>query len=279
MEPKSTGGAKKHQWSQSRKFYLFRYYCSVNSFSVLERKTQLLNEEVGLHVRGYFCRQLNLRTQNELNTYSNVLTVIGDEFISVGRNFKCIVAHLDPPGTQKNLCQEIFDNDEPSPVVDQPSSVVDRHGIMQFSPDSLNFLISKAPAVIGPVVAGATAACVRKRKEEEDRGCRRCQEDHVFHHHEHVPVGNVHRTMGARIVCHAFCMTLISFLHLHSILLPLIRAASIAIRDYQGKGGRVGVNYVLPPIRNGSISPSIRLGVALRYFAGGSPYDIVCLWH
>jgi hypothetical protein len=50
---------------------------------------------------GYFCRQLNLHTQNELSTYSNVLTVVKDEFISVGRNFKCVVAYLDPPGTQK----------------------------------------------------------------------------------------------------------------------------------------------------------------------------------
>ena len=103
--------------------------------------------------------------------------------------------------------------------------------------------------MIGPVAASAVAACVRKRKEEEDRGhCHRHREDCVFHHREHVPVGNVHRTMGARIFHHALRMTLISFWRLHSILLPLIRAASIAIRDYQGKGGRVGGNYVLPPI-------------------------------
>ncbi len=130
--------------------------------------------------------------------------------------------------------------------------------------------------MIGPVSAGVAAACVMKRKEEE-RGC--CHwEDCVFHHCECVPVGKVHRTMGAQIFHCAFCMTLISFWHLHSILLPYIRAASIPIRNYQCKGGRVGGNYVLHPIPNGSISPSIHLGAALRYFAGGSPYDIVCVF-
>jgi hypothetical protein len=130
--------------------------------------------------------------------------------------------------------------------------------------------------VIGPVVAGAIAACVRKR-EEEERGRHR-RKDRVFHHRERVPVGKVHRTMGARIFRRAFRMTLTSFWRLHAILFPHIMAASIAVRDYQRKGGRVGGNYVLPPIPNGSISSSIRLGAALRYFAGGSPYDIVCVF-
>jgi hypothetical protein len=44
-------------------------------------------------------------------------------------------------------------------------------------------------------------------------------------------------------------------------------------RDYQRKGGREGGNYVLPPIPNGPISPSIHLGAMLRYFAGGRLYD------
>ena len=38
----------------------------------------------------------------------------------------------------------------------------------------------------------------------------------------------------------------------------------------------VGGSYSLPPIRNGPITTSIRLGAALRYFAGGAPYDIMC---
>ena len=65
------------------------------------------------------------------------------------------------------------------------------------------------------------------------------------------------------------------FLHLHSILLPHLLTAISNNRKYVSKGGREGGNYSLPPIRNGPISPSICLGAALRYFAGGSPYDIM----
>ena len=35
-------------------------------------------------------------------------------------------------------------------------------------------------------------------------------------------------------------------------------------------------NFKLPPVRNGPIDTSVRLACALRYFAGGSPYDIAC---
>ena len=84
--------------------------------------------------------------------------------------------------------------------------------------------------------------------------------------------------MGPRIFRRAFRMTLDGFWRLHSILLPHIRTAINRNRDYQRKGGRDGGNYTLPPIPNGPISPSIRLGAALRYFAGGSAYDIVCVF-
>jgi hypothetical protein len=46
------------------------------------------------------------------------------------------------------------------------------------------------------------------------------------------------------------------------------------LRTYEQRGGRGG-NYKLPPVRNGPVSTSVRLGCALRYFAGGSPYDIM----
>ena len=41
-----------------------------------------------------------------------------------------------------------------------------------------------------------------------------------------------------------------------------------------GKGGKVGF-ISPPPIPNGDISTSVRLALALRYFAGGSPYDLM----
>jgi hypothetical protein len=73
-------------------------------------------------------------------------------------------------------------------------------------------------------------------------------------------------------------MTLDSFWHLHAILLPHIRTAVSNNSEYKCKGGREGGNYSLPTIPNGPISTSARLGAAIRYFAGGSPYDIVCMF-
>ncbi len=57
------------------------------------------------------------------------------------------------------------------------------------------------------------------------------------------------------------------------IFTPLLTRIS-----YKRKGGRDGGNYSLPPIPNGVISPSMRLGAAIRYFSGGSPYDIMCVF-
>jgi hypothetical protein len=47
---------------------------------------------------------------------------------------------------------------------------------------------------------------------------------------------------------------------------------------YKKKGGRYGGNYSLPPVHNRPITSSVRLGAALRYFADGSPYDIMCVF-
>ena len=73
-------------------------------------------------------------------------------------------------------------------------------------------------------------------------------------------------------------MTFDAFWRLYSILLPHILSSIDEGSKYVRKGGREGGNYVLPPIRNGPIPHSIRLGAALRYFAGGSPYDIMCVF-
>ncbi|KAL3761721.1 hypothetical protein ACHAW5_005972 [Stephanodiscus triporus] len=47
---------------------------------------------------------------------------------------------------------------------------------------------------------------------------------------------------------------------------------------YERKGGRDGGRYSLPPIPNGPITTSIHLRAVLHYFAGGSPYDIMCMF-
>jgi hypothetical protein len=54
-----------------------------------------------------------------------------------------------------------------------------------------------------------------------------------------------------------------------------INCTHLKLRHHIPKGGRSGGKFKPPPIRNGRISSSVRLACALRYFAGGSPYDLV----
>jgi hypothetical protein len=65
-----------------------------------------------------------------------------------------------------------------------------------------------------------------------------------------------------------------SFWRLHDLLEAKIEEAAARIRGYMPKGGR-GENRSNPPTANGIISTSVRLGIAIRYFAGSSPYDIM----
>ena len=76
----------------------------------------------------------------------------------------------------------------------------------------------------------------------------------------------------------AYHMPYESFWKLHSILATRITVARLKARQYLPKGGRMGRRggrYKLPPIPNGCISTSVHLACALRYFAGGLPYDIM----
>ncbi len=69
-------------------------------------------------------------------------------------------------------------------------------------------------------------------------------------------------------------MTYESFLFLHEKLSSKIAKAVDDSRRYKQRGGRGG-NYKPPPVCNGPVSTCVRLACALRYFAGGSPYDIM----
>jgi hypothetical protein len=66
-----------------------------------------------------------------------------------------------------------------------------------------------------------------------------------------------------------------SFWCLHEKLEDGIESARLKSRGYEKKGGHAGGNYSLPPVRNGPITTFVRLAYALRFFAGGSPYDIM----
>ncbi|KAL3768216.1 hypothetical protein ACHAWU_001906 [Discostella pseudostelligera] len=72
-------------------------------------------------------------------------------------------------------------------------------------------------------------------------------------------------------------MTYESFWILHDKLgdsIELLKGRQPSVRGGEDSSGRGG-NYVDPPSPNGKISNDTRLACALRYFAGGSPGDIL----
>ena len=83
------------------------------------------------------------------------------------------------------------------------------------------------------------------------------------------------RGLGETYFRRAYRMHYESFWCLHEKLEDGIESARLKSRGYEKKGGRAGGNYSLPPVRNGPITTSVRLACALRFFAGGSPYDIM----
>ena len=145
---------------------------------------------------------------------------------------------------------------------------------MRFPSDALDQLFFEASSiVVEPAVLAAAHRYLRRKKEKESlRGIR------LRPQRQRASVLEVFNCMGPRIFRRAFRMTFDSFWRLHTILLPFIRTATDKKINYERKGGRSGGNYSPPPIPNGVISPSIRLGAAIRYFAGGSPYDIMCVF-
>lgn len=90
-----------------------------------------------------------------------------------------------------------------------------------------------------------------------------------------VSVEQIYRGLGDNYFRRAYRMTYESFKRLHEKLAPGIERARIQSRNYKPKGGREGGMYSDPPVPNGRITTSVRLACAIRYFAGGSPYDIL----
>ena len=88
-------------------------------------------------------------------------------------------------------------------------------------------------------------------------------------------VAEIYRGMGGMYFRRAYQMHYESFWYLHEKLEGRIESARLESRGYDKKGGRDGGNYSLPPVRNGTITTCVRLACAIRFFAGGSPYDIM----
>jgi len=91
-------------------------------------------------------------------------------------------------------------------------------------------------------------------------------------------VSEIYNCLGPVYFRRAYRMSFESFWRLHLLLLPHIETCLRQSSNYEKKGGRFGGNYVLPPIRNGEITTSVRLACAIRYFAGGSAYDIAVMF-
>jgi hypothetical protein len=87
----------------------------------------------------------------------------------------------------------------------------------------------------------------------------------------------VYTNIGPIYLRRAYRMTYSSFIHLHRKLYLGIKEAARVLRRYKAKGLKTD-NNTPPPGPNGRISTSVRLACALRYFAGGSPYDIMSVY-
>jgi hypothetical protein len=143
--------------------------------------------------------------------------------------------------------------------------------VMLFSSDAVNELLFGAASVVQPAVMAAAYHLYMRRNQPQRSG-------RIAQCRMRESVLDVFNLMGPRIFRRAFRMTFDSFWRLHSILLPHILTAIDENSGYVRKGGRGGGKYSLPPVPNGPIAPSVRLGAALRYFAGASPYDIMCVF-
>ena len=84
--------------------------------------------------------------------------------------------------------------------------------------------------------------------------------------------------LGPAYFRRAYRMTYESFRVLHGKIGNLIRKfVAQGVCGHKGKrtGRKVGAAGTPPPVRNGPISSSSRLGIAIRYFSGGDPVDMM----
>ncbi len=121
------------------------------------------------------------------------------------------------------------------------------------------------------VAAAAAAAPFLKCRDKKKRGGKKGVARKRIRHE----VTQIYELRGPCYFRRAYRMTYASFWRLYNMLNPGIKAAREVYYGYKKKGGRAGGNYVDPPVLNGPMSGSARLGCARRYFAGRSLYDIM----
>jgi hypothetical protein len=87
-------------------------------------------------------------------------------------------------------------------------------------------------------------------------------------------VAEIYHCLGPIYFRRAYRMSYYSFWRLHEKLEGKIKEVTSKVTGYSPKEAN-GEKQSVPPIANGIISSSVRLAIAIRYFAGASPYDIM----
>jgi hypothetical protein len=86
-------------------------------------------------------------------------------------------------------------------------------------------------------------------------------------------IPEIYESLGPQYFCRAYQMTYESFCKLHDLLSDGIATAVAATRRQTTTNRKPNCR---PPVPNGArILSSVCLGCALRYFAGGAPYDLM----
>lgn len=95
-------------------------------------------------------------------------------------------------------------------------------------------------------------------------------------------VEEIYESLGPTYFRRAYRMTYESFLKLHQKLHEGIQRV-VSVVSVEKRNKRVSQrgtyrrdrHFKTPPVPNGPIATTVRLACAIRYFAGGSPYDLM----
>ena len=138
--------------------------------------------------------------------------------------------------------------------------------------------LSTIDQLFGSAAVIQTIAIVIHAKYEDDM-LNLAHTGRLYIPHDQRTVIEVYNCLGPRYFHHAYRMTFDSF-YVFMPFFPLILWPRLKnnVNECKKVGRRAGGNYVLPPMRNGPISSSVRLACTIRYFAGGSSNDIVVMF-
>jgi hypothetical protein len=155
--------------------------------------------------------------------------------------------------------------------------------------ESLNNLVTTGCFLVGQAVATAAIAIIQDSLRNESETHEGRHEPAIFATTKHGgsrkgnkvrrrirrTIEEMHIILGDTYFRRAYRMSIESFWDLHGKLQEGIDAAASMLRR---RRRNPNTNRLPPPVPNGKIPSSVRLGCALRYFGGGSPYDLMALF-